>query len=80
MKTAEEWTKDSHDYIKLDIPLCEDLSPKLVKQIQLDALKEGLRRAAKLNEGDGFTCSCSCLEDATKDILSAAEQLTEKDL
>jgi len=90
MKTAEEWIKDTRDYSKLDIPLCEDLSPNLVRQIQLDAMKEGMRRAAKIAEGETFAVGgirtdlevaydqgCN---DCEKAILTAAEQLTEKDL
>jgi hypothetical protein len=52
MKTATQWIEDSHDYAKLDIPLCEDLNKNLVNQIQLDALKEGMRRAAVHAEYD----------------------------
>lgn len=47
-----------------------------IKQIQLDAMKEGMRRAAevayKINDGHDWP--------VTRAILTAAEQLTEKDL
>lgn len=47
-----------------------------IKQIQLDAMKEGMRRAAKVCDRTNLTC-----KDAhRKAILTAAEKLTEKDL
>ena len=72
MKTAEEWIRI---YLGLS-----NKKPRLhgwIEQIQLDAMKEGMRRAAK-QKNNGIECSCSTsLRDA---ILTAAEQLTIKDL
>lgn len=45
---------------------------ELAKQIQLDAIREGMRRAAALTQNNDF--------HGARLILSAAEQLTEKDL
>lgn len=51
-----------------------------IEQIQLDAMKEGMRRAAGvkpiLQPAEGYTY----IKHQNKVILIAAEQLTEKDL
>lgn len=62
-------------------------SPKetkaIISQIKLDALREGMRRAAEIADK---TASENCMKVADESpwpheaILSAAEQLTEKDL
>ena len=56
-----------------------------IRQIQLDALKEGMRRAASvvitLTHDDCYNGSRYSIPEKCKQaILSAAEQLTEKDL
>lgn len=80
MKTAEEWIRDCADYNKTDIPFCEDLSPQLVKQIQLDAMKEGMQIAADealpKTKREYLLSESACRER----ILARREQLTEKDV
>lgn len=86
MKTAEEWKQ-----IWWSWPMPNNSGEfegqkeflKLVPQIQLDALKEGMRRAATMVFP--FDAETSNEDDAPwlaerKRILTAAEQLTEKDL
>lgn len=77
MKSAEDWAR------------CGYILTNEIKQIQLDAMREGMRRAAHcpvltyLKDVQGyenarnFDCGISTLKTA---ILSAADQLTEKDL
>lgn len=59
----------------------DELTIDTVQQIQLDAMKEGMRRAANCAVHAGVYASdhpgCKVSAEA---ILSAAEQLTEKDL
>lgn len=63
---------------------------RLIAKIKLDAMKEGMRRAAEIAEGETFAVGgirtdlevaydqgCN---DCEKAILTAAEQLTEADL
>ena len=69
MKTAEDWQskfiqENGWGFEAMD----NDEELTAIKQIQLDALKEGMRRAAFMH-GNG-----------TKYILTVAEQLTLKDL
>lgn len=86
MKTAEEWMQD------VDYPNKEDttvlLSPQQIKIIQLDAMKEGMRRAALVcDDTDTIEAHQSYyaqLGDASatrsaihKAILTAAEQLPQ---
>jgi len=79
MKTAEEWnsqirqdgSKEAHNY-------------QVIKQIQLDAIKEGMRRAAEIAKEQDKPCysdehAQGCYM-ASKAILTKAEQLTIKDL
>lgn len=83
MKTAEAWRKE-YKQQQLD-----SLSGKprtlvfrndsFVKAIQLDALKEGMRRASKHTKNFEFT-DYNCAKGIEQAILTAAEQLTEKDL
>ena len=58
-----------------------------IKQIQLDAMREGMRRAARINRANmdkwmltGTTDAGYGAEVSALDILSAAEQLTTKAL
>jgi xylose isomerase len=83
MKTAQEWIKDALDYSKLEIPLCEDLSPTLVSQIQLDAFKAGAEWAAQFCEDQTFANGVDersydhACNDCQQSILSAASNLKE---
>jgi len=79
MKTAKEWTSEIIDY---ELTHYDGSYTKLIKQIQLDAMKEGMRRAVKVMSecnsiGDNEYEEYKRLSQA---ILTAAEQLTEKDL
>jgi len=84
MKTAEEWTKhirEAGNHLSTE-HLFEVEIPAVVKEIQLDAIREGMRRARKLVneiEVDGRNPWC-VREEAFKSIFYAAEQLTTKDL
>jgi hypothetical protein len=72
MKTAEEWAE-----IWPDTDFDSELMMLIrIKQIQLDAMKEGLRRANRIVE----TTSGISRIVVSKQILTAAKQLTEKDL
>jgi hypothetical protein len=86
MKTAEEWKQ-----IWWSWPMPDNSGEyegqqeflKLVPQIQLDAMKEGMRRAAELADNPvrlepGY--SHLTQQNIKQAILTAAEQLTEKDL
>lgn len=83
MKTAEEWIKTT-GATGICSPIFNDTSifdVEEVKQIQLDALKEGARRAAKRIETPPYgTNMQGNYISATEAILTAAEQWTEKDL
>ena len=76
MRTAEEWgetfppSRDIFAHLRYH-PVTE----AEIRQIQLDAMREGMRRAAELSNVANPTGQM-----VTKSILSAAEQLTEKDL
>lgn len=72
MKTAEEWY--STEYFDV-ADVNKDTFINICKQIQLEAMKEGMRRAAAMVE--------TMDEDVSKMpsiINMASEQLTEKDL
>jgi len=73
MKTFPEYFQDSIDMTDGSVVMWE----KDFKAIQLDAIKEGMRRAAHINEQ---YMPALMAKDANQAILSAAEQLTEKDL
>lgn len=65
MKTAGEYAK------MIEPDMCRhNVLSTLIKQIQLEALKEGVRMAANM----------AGLEMYKKVILTTSEQLTEKDL
>lgn len=81
MKSAEEWS----------VRLCEEVhtgglrinAKKLVQQIQLDAMKEGMRRAAEIatNELAKYGGRQYIkFSEITKPLLTAAEQLTSESL
>jgi len=84
MKSAEDWY-DNNDATTRDGVIA------ILKQIQLDAMREGMKRAADIANMKG----CGIITrhavngpfdaymfrgDIRQEILSAAEQLTEKDL
>lgn len=72
MKSAEEWRKEFKVWAE------EWASDREVKQIQLDALKEGMRRAAKVTAD--YMHNAIHESRSAQAILTAAEKLTEKDL
>ena len=77
MKTAEEW------YVWLEELKLESEVIEAIKQIQLDAMKEGMRIAAKITmdyDSRNDTWGGGLLTGKKNQILTAAEQLTEKDL
>ena len=77
MKTAEKWG----DYLAM--LGSGNFTTEHIEQIQLDAMKEGMRRAANVccDQQKYFTreASVQCLQNHDA-ILTAAEQLTVKDL
>lgn len=89
MKTAEEWYKQNEDSGNEDADgnqLPYDYTIADIREIQLDAMREGMRRAAAKETTNIVThkdCACEyCagIYNARQAILTAAEQLTEKDL
>lgn len=80
MKTAQEWYAHltTTEVIRKsdggDLLLTE-INEDQLKQIQLDAMKEGMRRAAGLCDEEFFEHN-----ECRKDILSASDQLTLNDL
>ena len=83
MKTAEEWRKGKLPWQHRDAT--DNTNQYLytdneIKQIQLDAMKEGMRRAAKVITPDGSNNRIKRQEEGVQAILTTAEQLTTKDL
>lgn len=80
MKTAKEWTQERMD---MEICLTYTDSPEVqlqefadwLKQVQLDAMKEGMRKAAKIST-DHDTGKDRKLETREEAILVAADNLT----
>lgn len=77
MKTAEEWIEQYR--------IGFVLRPSDIEQIQLDAMKEGARRAAKIAHNQaldraGINRSSTQVTSDEKAILTTAEQWTEADL
>jgi len=82
MKMALGWVKE-YQSKRLEYPRDENWkfnNGNLIKQIQLDAMREGMRRAAEtINPCSNPNCgNDEC--DLGRKILTAAEQLTTKDL
>lgn len=77
MKHALEWWNSNYD--NFDGSAKDTIG--VIQQIQLDALREGMRRAATLCDSAyrhaGASASALTFRDS---INTAAEQLTEKDL
>lgn len=69
MKTVEEWKQSFRGLL---------LKEGDIEQIQLDAMKEGMRRAAE--ETATYMGNTVHESHSAQYILTAAEQLTEKDL
>lgn len=92
MKTAEEWKKvyeqissklRASGLFGLALDKAHEYGfERFCKQIQLDAMKEGMRRAAEIayKKHQEAILDCLCGSNAEENILTAAEQLTEKDL
>ena len=93
MKTAEEWDKEFCK--RYDVKIHPEWKTKsqvefftdMCQQIQLDAMKEGARRAAdcaisealmNTHDAEGRCICRNC--SARRAILTAAEQWTNKDL
>lgn len=79
MRTAEDIIRHHGVHARWDDEHGEaiehtSLNAKDIQQIQLDAMKEGMRRAASM-------CRNHALDyEQEQSILTTAEQLTEKDL
>ena len=83
MKTAEEWALEMHSMgCILPYPYRQYRSlSEHIAAIQLDAMREGMRRAELVESKWLFDSSYSHMRDAAVQVIrSAAEQLTEKDL
>ncbi len=80
MKSAEEWVKLYNAERFNKVRKFTFHNGDLVKQIQLDAMREGMRRASEIclpkTKREYLLSESACKQR----ILSAAEQLTEKDL
>jgi len=77
MKSAKEWRKSRYFGNN-----SEDGIETIIKQIQLDAIKEGMRRAAVVLNKEYHTATSQDLfkSRAHASILSTADALTEKNL
>lgn len=76
MKTAEERIQENNPLLLVGGETYNGIVERY-KQIQLDAMREGMRRAAGVRAT--YSDSSQTLIEATA-ILTAAEQLTTKDL
>jgi len=80
MKTAEEWIEETTGSPKCRLTTIGACS---IEEIQLDAMKEGMRRAAEIARWKHPISSSAAHYEAkrtTESILTTAEQLTIKDL
>ena len=86
MKSAEEWMQLQEPKALQPAALLV-VNRQIIRSIQLDAMKEGARRAANCAISDALMrhhdaegrCNCgNC--SARRAILTTAEQWTEKDL
>ena len=84
MKTAEEWMSQMSG---LNNPALLTVNRMAIREIQLDAMKEGMRRAEMLvqKEHNSFSePNCNGAFKTARNRMSnailTAEQLTEKDL
>ena len=77
MKTAEEWIPE----MVAKYGVVRRGMTDTIKQIQLDAIKEGMRRAAGTCTNTYNThLHYQTMDECRLAILKSAEQLTEKDL
>ena len=73
MKSAEQWLAET---LFSDTSSLDD-----VREIQLDAMKEGMRRAAGMDRLARHTnVSHEDVKQIAENILNVSERLTEKDL
>jgi cytochrome c553 len=80
MKTAEEWIQENNPLLLVGGGTYNGILERY-KQIQLDAMKEGMRRAAGMDRLARHTnASHEDVKQIADNILTAAEQLTERDL
>lgn len=89
MKTAQDWKAHFEAHFKATKQTDEEIWQSMIAQIQLDAMKEGMRRAADKCEwitrtghvpvGKQRIEEMSATECKTA-ILTASEQLSENDL
>ena len=79
MKSAEEWIEETTGSPKCRITTVGACS---IEEIQLDAMKEGMRRARELVQQEPaiFNTDVSLKAMVIDSIISASEQLTIKDL
>lgn len=88
MKTAEEWAKEyerrfcdlnveADEKVGEGVVPFEDIHAIIIRAIQLDAMKEGMRRAAEVADN---RIKHAVVPKITRAILTTAEQLTTKDL
>ena len=81
MKTAVDWIRDIDDYSKSDVPMCDDISPKLIEMIQLDALKHAVELGDKMLDMAEYEASCPCRSSVIayqQAILAEADKLTKE--
>jgi len=78
MKTAEEWKTEWRKLPCGTLEEHETNATTIINQIQLDAMREGMRRAAEIAQDDEQSKDKRPV--ISKAILAAAEQLTTKDL
>jgi hypothetical protein len=69
MKTAEEWNKESWQMPQSKTEI------ERIRQIQLDALQEGMRRAAEY-----IDVNFNKMTPVKRELLLLSKQLTVKDL
>jgi hypothetical protein len=81
MKPAEDWAKQIGAAIDRQdgYPLMQSEYSFIIKQIQIDAIKEGMLRAAKLCDGHPDWVPADN-DECKSTILSTVNRLTEKDL
>ncbi len=80
MKSAEEWIEETTGSPKCRLTTIGACS---IKEIQLDAMKEGMKRAAEISRNNfvvGSPMGEAIATNFRKTIIKASEQLTIKDL
>lgn len=80
MKTAEEWMQLQEPKALQPATLLV-VNRQIIREIQLDAMKEGARRAAEECNTEQHPLDCeTCRMTVKENILTTAEQWTKKDL